>query len=259
MSIKKLRNMKNFGNVESKLRETEFFLDKLLFDTVSPISANYYLSAFASAARSITYAIQYNTSEIEGFKAWYQNWQHKLKTDHYAKLFHEIRNYMIHEGQIPIFDSISGKTDEGRLYLKHYLKIQIQYEEDVYFQAEKYFTLLISMVFDAYLEFGSIIDPNQYYTLENLEKLGLGIEDIEEELGFPRGWTKLSGPILASYLKEQGISSEEFRKNENTTRLRALKSGYSDTGMYILFEKYLGQEAVSLIHSRVIQGMEPAE
>jgi len=47
------------------------------------------------------------------------------------------------------------------------------------------------VVFDCYQDFGAIVDPSKYYTMENLDQLGISIEDVEEELGFPRGWTQL--------------------------------------------------------------------
>ena len=55
------------------------------------------------------------------------------------------------------------------------------------------FLMLLEIVFDCYQVFGYDIDPDKYYTIENLSRLNLSVEDIEEKLGFPRGWTGVGG------------------------------------------------------------------
>lgn len=57
--------------------------------------------------------------------------------------------------------------------------------------------------------FGFDIDPDRYYTIENMKRLNLTIEDIEEELGLPRGWTGMGGGTV-----EQRI--EAIRRDQST-------------------------------------------
>jgi hypothetical protein len=60
---------------------------------------------------------------------------------------------------------------------------------DVVSACKKYILKLVELVYDCYQDFGVYIDPQQYYTKENLNRLNLKIEDIlERDLGFPSKW-----------------------------------------------------------------------
>jgi hypothetical protein len=56
--------------------------------------------------------------------------------------------------------------------------------------SQQYFKELLTIVFDGYEDFRFQINAQWYFTVENFSKLGFTIEDAEEELGFPRGWTR---------------------------------------------------------------------
>lgn len=62
---------------QRKLREAQFFLDQLVREGGSPVrkepeTFSYYLSALLSAARSITFALQYE--EKDKYDAWFPTW-----------------------------------------------------------------------------------------------------------------------------------------------------------------------------------------
>jgi len=59
----------------------------------------------------------------------------------------------------------------------------------------KYFILLLELVCDCFKNFGNIIDPVQNFVY-CVTEAGKSLEDIEEELGFPRGWTKIGGEAV---------------------------------------------------------------
>lgn len=86
---------RSFGIVEQKLEESDFFLTKLE-ETIElapfDYEPQYYLSAFASATRSITFTIQASISDIKGFDKWYSNQQSKLRQNKLARYFLEARN-----------------------------------------------------------------------------------------------------------------------------------------------------------------------
>lgn len=88
----------SFGVVEDKLREAEFFLAQLRGTSRVSFEANCYLSAFVSATRSVTFAIQASLKGVPGFKDWYESAQKQLKTDPLAPFFVEIRNEVVHKG-----------------------------------------------------------------------------------------------------------------------------------------------------------------
>src|SRR4051794_32192708 len=92
----------SFGVVEDKLREADFFLSQLRNSPLIGFEANCFFSAFVSAARSVTFAMQASLTGVPGFKEWYQGQQTRLKTDRLAPLFVEIRNEVIHTGVNPL-------------------------------------------------------------------------------------------------------------------------------------------------------------
>jgi len=55
--------------------------------------------------------------------------------------------------------------------------------------------MILWIVLDAYRKFSFHIDERWYFTVENFQRLGKSIEDAEQELGFPRGWTDI-GPQM---------------------------------------------------------------
>ncbi|MCQ6277585.1 hypothetical protein JMM81_22285 [Bacillus sp. V3B] len=81
---------------------------------------------------------------------------------------------------------------------------------------------MLGIIFECYEEFGAEIYPAKYYTLENLKKKGLTIEDIEESLGFDRGYTKVDG-----------ASNEE--------RIRLIREYAPESEINEMFDKYLNR------------------
>lgn len=49
-----------------------------------------------------------------------------------------------------------------------------------------------------------MIDPEQYYTVENLERMGITVYDIlERDLGFPREWAgDVSSEVILKRIRE---------------------------------------------------------
>jgi len=67
----------SFGVVENKLREAEFFLDQLRDASRLSFEADCYFSAFVSAARSVTFAMQASLKGVPGFRDWYGSAQER--------------------------------------------------------------------------------------------------------------------------------------------------------------------------------------
>jgi predicted amino acid racemase len=42
-----------------------------------------------------------------------------------------------------------------------------------------------------YIEFGNHIDPEQFFTVENMKELNLTVEDFEKQAGLPIDWTNV--------------------------------------------------------------------
>lgn len=192
---------RSFQIVEYKVAESDFFLDKIIESSydlnVNIHEASYYLSAFLSATRSITFCIQASISDIPNFDNWYSKQQEILKSNSIAKYFLNARNHSQKVGFYPIdLNRLSiSKDKSGRKKFDFYFA-QFSFRDDLFVPkndvihaCKEYFKLLLTIVFECYNNFGMLIDPDQYYTIENMKRLNRTIEDFEEELGFPRGWT----------------------------------------------------------------------
>lgn len=192
----------SFGVVEDKLREASFFLEKLSEASNLSFKAGCYFSAFLSASRSVTFAMQSSMNGVEGFSVWYERMREKLKTDSVAPLFVEIRNDVVHKGLAPlnitpiehIRESVARQM-RGEMY-SHFLCLprQIRGESSSIVDAHKlcteYFRSLIELVFDCYQTFKFVVSPRWYFTEENFLKREKGMADALAEQGLPMDWAK---------------------------------------------------------------------
>lgn len=240
--------MRSFGLVEEKIYETDFFLEKMKYCT-DLHECKYYLSAFLSACRSITFALQASMSDVKGFKEWYEIVRKLMMENHLARFFHVARN---ESQKIGIYHISCGhpykdKHGEGRMlfyfskdysftnfktYEESILEMLLRNEfgdelgpgdtEDVCTQCERHLKFLLGIIFDCFDKFGHVIDPKKYYTLENIKSLGLTIEDVEESLGYEKGWTKVNG-----------ISAEK--------RMELIRNHEPDSYIDPVFIKYLNK------------------
>jgi hypothetical protein len=182
---------RSFGLVDYKVREAEYFLDEMKrvgrkFDFSA---VQFCASAFVSAARSVTFAMQASLADHPRFEDWYKPKQDALKQNGLARFFHQFRTITQHLGENVVSGSSSGP--HGPMY--HFVPCADLREvpkEDVVTACEVYFRLILELVYDCYVELGDVVDGQQYFTAEVFARAGKTIEDAAEELGFPRGWTR---------------------------------------------------------------------
>ena len=220
---------RSFGLVDDKVAEADFFLGKLQETDFNFFEARCYFSAFVPAARSITFALQAVMSEVEGFEEWYREKQDVLKENRTARFFQKVRTETQHIGDTPLKAGAGGRGPSGKSEVKYFFssgRIGEPLEDapgtDVVTACRTYLTLLLEILFECYKRFGTVIDPDQYYTVENLQQAGVTIEDIEESLGFPRGWTAVPP------------APDEIR-------LQALRRHIPGSHIDVFFEKYLNK------------------
>ncbi len=81
-----------------KFMETCYFRDLLVNNLNNELLTSFHLSAFLSAARSVTFVLQKESTHKEGFKEWYQSKQDVLKEDEIMTLLVQLRNESEKEG-----------------------------------------------------------------------------------------------------------------------------------------------------------------
>lgn len=191
---------RSFGLVDYKIQEAEYFLLELRKrgKIINFSAVQFCASAFVSAARSVTFAMQASLKGQPRFEPWYEARQGLLREDRLAKFFHNFRTVTQHIGANVVGGGSSG-PDGTYYYFTPCHDLPEVPDQDVVSACEDYFKGVLRLVYDCYIELGSIVDGQQYFTKENFEALGKTIEDAEEELGFPRGWTDIGKPNIEPY------------------------------------------------------------
>lgn len=214
---------RSFGVVDEKLAEADFFLDKM---SEAQYKANMfemrcYFSAFVTASRSVTFCLKASLKGTDGFDEWYEQMETILKGDKTARFFKNTRNEIQKIGITPLNAGKMVHSSHGRPIVKFYFSGSPDEvpTDDVVSISKQYLKLIVGIIRECYNEFGNIIDPAKYYTLANLKRLNLTIEDVEDECGYPRGWTQVDG-----------ISEE--------SRLELLKRDIPMSNIDHLFKKY---------------------
>jgi hypothetical protein len=96
---------RGFWIVAGKVGEADFFLEKLQESQGMYREFEYMLSAYVSAARSITFALQAVMSHYPDFSEWYKPHQEVLKKNDLAKYFVSLRNHLQKVGSTPLYHS----------------------------------------------------------------------------------------------------------------------------------------------------------
>lgn len=218
--------------VSAKIGEADYFLKELKSTNSSEDKFNYIFSAFVSALRSITFSLQYVMSKYPGFDIWYTTQQEKLRKSSLAKAFVEFRNQAQKTGIIPILPARS--LFEGILYetAQFYVPSNSDLKEvpkgEVVILSEQCLKEVLVVIADCYKEFDSYIDPRMLCTKKTLSKFNWSIDDLEEFLGFPRGYTD--------------INFESVELNNDEIRLTMLSSYCGDETLQEYLDKYLDVE-----------------
>lgn len=187
---------RSFDFVDEKVSEADFFLEKIINSGFGFFEARCYFSAFVASARSITFALQSVMNDVEGFHVWYRRKQEVMRADPITRFFHEVRTKSQHIGINPVNLGTTEKVSDGKHRIRYYFglpdkEISNAPDADVVTACRTYLSDIVRIVFDCYTDFGAIIDPHQYYTSENYDRLGKTIEEAEEELFGKKGWTAI--------------------------------------------------------------------
>jgi hypothetical protein len=143
---------------------------------------------------------------------WYSGHQERLRADRTARFFHEFRTVNQHIGDNLVGGASSGPGQSLRFWFCVSPDVATVPDEDVVTACDRYFRLLLEIVFDCYLRFGVLIDAHQRYTAEYYTSIGKTLEHAEEELGMPHGWTDIGDPASIPYrwqlLRDQSLGCE---------------------------------------------------
>lgn len=215
---------RGFHCVADKVAEADYFLGRMKEVSSDFEQFRFLFSAFVSAARSVTFSLQAVMSRYPDFDLWYQSRQQRLKDSRLARFFVDLRNHLQKVGSDPLFQS--GRSQNGNFEWFIEFIPTPDFKEvpsgDATTLSEAYFRILLEILQDCYSDYWAYIDPRAIFTIKGLRTLGWTVEDVEEALGFPRGWTDITWP------EEEKLSA----------RLHVLSRYGGDEYMDAFFKKY---------------------
>jgi hypothetical protein len=187
-----------FHAVADKFREADFFLECLIGCNGFGQEGDYFLSAFSSAARSVTFVLQTVMSKYPNFDKWYPEASRPLRESVLARYFLQLRNEALKRGTIPAYWS-GASGDDGFVHFytfgnHHGSDLGDAPIPDVRLAARSYMVELASVLDRCYRDYDVYIDPRVIFTKRGLNALGWNIGDLLESLGFPRDWLELAPP-----------------------------------------------------------------
>lgn len=215
--------------VSQKIGEADYFLEELKLTHPYEPKFIFIFSAYVSALRSITFTLQYVMTKYPGFDAWYKIRQDKLRSSKLAKAFVEFRNQAQKTGIIPIASERS--LYEGIFYntTQFYIPTNSELKEvpdgNVVELSENCLIEVLTIVAECYKDFDIYIDPSVLFTERGITGLKWTVEDVEQFVGFPRGYTDID-------FEDEILSNTEIRLN-------TLRQYGGDETLQFFLEKYL--------------------
>jgi len=194
--------------VEHKLAEADFFLERLagvVWEKPRPfVEAQFYMSAFVSACRNVTYALQAAARPIPEFVDWYKTRQQRLVSDPMAKFFADIRDETVHVGVNSLAGVLTVRNPEG-----HVVSARCFFRDttggshhntpgrrrEAVAACRAYLRTLVRLVWEFCRHFAPYLDPAQCLSQQNLDGLGWCVEDVEEFSGYGKGYTARAGRL----------------------------------------------------------------
>jgi hypothetical protein len=184
-------------NAEEKAEEMRFFYERLEESTKNVFEFRAYFSAFSSAAASVLMVLQAARKRIDpDFAAWLEPRRRDLtEEDPICGYVLKGRSESIHEGETRIRSGSVQTDPEGADVWTNYFSYGFSAEPisvPVLEACRHTLDRVCDLVSAARLAFPEAT-PDFFPDAQTLVREGLTVEDIEDRVGLPRGWTALPG------------------------------------------------------------------
>jgi hypothetical protein len=228
--------------VEERLLEAEYFARRLTRQRDRD-RYGYELNAFLAAARSVTFLLQKEFARVPGFAGWWDGQRRLLSSDPAAAFFLKLRNFSQKEGRISL---VGGSLARGRWtyrFAGNADRVPLALlNRDVAGCCREHVGKLAKIVLACAEAFPYQTCPRSALTPAGVDALQLSLEDVEETLGFPRGWTKAGDPVSHErrimMLREQ-VDGVDFAALKRLARWTAKPASPPDTPSSILSEQLM--------------------
>jgi len=173
--------------VEERLAEADFFARR--FAKSQPGLASYFLNAFLSSARSVTFLLQKEMAHVDGFAAWWAGQRAAMGGDKVARFFLELRNFSQKQGRVSLVSSGTGRPG-SRSWTFRFVGTETSVPQDLLGvdageACVGHVAKLARVVLACMKEFPFHSCPSKALTVEGAQALGLEARSTFEALGYP--------------------------------------------------------------------------
>lgn len=207
--------------VEEKLLEAEYFMRRL--SRKRGYEHGFDLNAFLSAARSVTFLIQKEMSNVPGFTEWWNERRKEMRRDDAMRFFLELRNYSQKEGRV----SILGQGSSTRRYSHWFASGQIVVpqclrEVEITDACRMHIAKLAKLTLKLADLFPAWSCPHQALTPDGIRALALDLDELDVALGYERGFSNIDGFRLEDRLRllQRHFDSVNFEEIGRLSKLR---------------------------------------
>ena len=180
--------------VEERLLEAEYFARRLRRQRGDRFG--YELNAFLAAARSVTFLLQKEMARVPGFTEWWVGQRRLLADDPAALFFLKLRNFSQKEGRISLVGGSLGSGQWSHRFAGNADRVPpALISREVADSCQEHVGKLARIVVACAEAFPFYTCPRRALTPEGVDALQLSLDDLEEALGFPRGWTEIADPM----------------------------------------------------------------
>jgi hypothetical protein len=204
--------------VEERLLEAHYFVDQIESAGIG-LEVAYNLNAFLSASRAVTFLLQKEMSRVPGFTLWWIDRQGEMRADPAMRFFVELRNFSQKAGRVR-FESM-GFGLERSTYRHVFRDGSIKVPEEVgrinaLDACQLHLAKIARVVIGCMDAFPYHTCPRKAVSPAGIAALGLDTDKLDEDLGYPRGYSRSLGDgemqsfFLAKHFDEVDREAIEF-------------------------------------------------
>ncbi len=176
--------------VEERLLEAKYFAHRLARQNDRD-RFGYELNAFLAAARSVTFLLQKEMAKVPGFAQWWDSQRQHLSNDPSATFFLKLRNFSQKEGRVSLVGGSLGRGRWSYRFAGNSDRVPASLlNRDVADCCHEHVGKIARVVLACSEAFPYQSCPRMALTPAGIIALQLSLEQVEEALGFPHGWTE---------------------------------------------------------------------
>lgn len=235
--------------VEERLLEAKYFARRLRQLKSSQFS--YELNAFLSAARSVTFLLQKEMAHVPGFVVWWDSQRQRLAADPAAQFFLKLRNFSQKEGRINAIGTRTGRCWSYRFAGNAHPVPPQLLQRDVSECCHEHVSKLATLILTCTDAFPYHACPRRALTPEGIHALQISIEDIEELLGFPRGWTEpISDPTSRIFILREHVDGLDLDSIRRLARWKPKRTPPDESSSAIFGDRLTASLVLALENRR---------